>query len=180
MFWIPTMVLKRLRNIYVDGLINGVDMKEFVDDFSAQAKAQMTLSTVIMVVNASILAVPGLGSTTITKSFCSISFILNFYCIIAWMVGQHFGHRLRSLDFAVYYLQGKIIILAILASTPSLLYLTGLTFSILGFLAGVFTEGFELPLSAKIGCGLIVVVGMGLMIPLTVASVDPGLIREEE
>lgn len=43
MFWIPTMVLKRLRDIYVDGLVNGVDMKEFVDDFSAQGKAQTTL-----------------------------------------------------------------------------------------------------------------------------------------
>ena len=37
------MVLNRLRDIYVDGLVNGVDMKEFVDDFNAQAKAQTTL-----------------------------------------------------------------------------------------------------------------------------------------
>jgi hypothetical protein len=43
MFWIPTMVLERLRNIYVDGLVSGVDMKRLVDDFSAQAKAQTTL-----------------------------------------------------------------------------------------------------------------------------------------
>jgi serine acetyltransferase len=55
-----------------------------------------------------------------------------------------------------------------------------LVFSILGFLAGVFTEGFELPLSAKIGCGLIIVVGMGLIIPLAIASFGPGLIRQEE
>jgi len=180
MFWIPTMVLERLRNIYVDGLVNGVDMKGFVDDFGAQAKAQTTSACVIMAVNASILAIPGLGSTTATKALCSISFILSFYCIIGWTVAQHFGHRMRSLDFAVYYLQGKMVNLVIIASIPSLLYLMSLAFTILGFLAGVFTEGFELPFSAKIGCGLIIVVGMGLIIPLAIASVGPGLIRQDD
>ncbi|KAJ8587029.1 hypothetical protein M405DRAFT_934992 [Rhizopogon salebrosus TDB-379] len=180
MFWIPTMVRERLRNIYVDGLVSGVDMKRLVDDFSAQAKAQTTLAIIIMIVNASILAIPGLGSTIATKALCSISFILSFYCIIGCMVAQYFGHRMRSLDFATYYLQGKMTSLVIIASTPSLLYLTSLVFSILGFLAGVFTEGFELPLSAKIGCGLIIVVGMGLIIPLAIASFGPGLIRQEE
>ncbi|KAG2141984.1 hypothetical protein DEU56DRAFT_911318 [Suillus clintonianus] len=58
MLWIPIMVLRRLQKIYVDGLVNGVDMKAFIDDFSAQAKSQTTVASVIMAVNASILAIP--------------------------------------------------------------------------------------------------------------------------
>jgi hypothetical protein len=43
MFWVPIMVLKRVKNIYVDGLVNGVDVKAFTDDFNAQAKSQTTV-----------------------------------------------------------------------------------------------------------------------------------------
>ncbi|KAG1838172.1 hypothetical protein F4604DRAFT_1691909 [Suillus subluteus] len=64
----------------------------------------------------------------------------------------------------VYYLQGKM-------DCHSLI------FSILGFLAGIFTVDFGLPLSAKIGCGLALIVGGGLILPLTIASFGPGLIQ---
>ncbi|KAG1880676.1 hypothetical protein C8R48DRAFT_668090 [Suillus tomentosus] len=77
MFWIPIMVLKRLRNIYVDGLINGVDIRGFTDSFNAQAKAQTTVASVILAVDASILVIPGLGAQVATKTLCSISFVLN-------------------------------------------------------------------------------------------------------
>ncbi|KAG1720261.1 hypothetical protein EDB19DRAFT_1965059 [Suillus lakei] len=77
MLCIPIMVLKRLRNIYVDGLVNGVDMRGFTDDFSVQTKSQTTVASVIMAVNASILAIPGLGSQLATKTLCSISFLLS-------------------------------------------------------------------------------------------------------
>ncbi|KAG1888618.1 hypothetical protein F4604DRAFT_1674279 [Suillus subluteus] len=43
MFWIPLMVLRCLKQIYVDGLVNGVDIRSFTDNFSAQAKAQTTV-----------------------------------------------------------------------------------------------------------------------------------------
>ncbi|KAG2108076.1 hypothetical protein DEU56DRAFT_920528 [Suillus clintonianus] len=177
MLWIPLMMLRRLKTIYVDGLVNVVDIRSFTDNFSAQAKAQTTVASVIMAVNASILAVPGLGTQLTTKTMCSISFVLSFYCIIGCAIAQHFGHRLRSLDFAVYYLQEKMASLAIIASIPSFLYLTSLGFSILGFLAGVFTAEFGLSLSARIGCVLALVVGAGLILPLTIASFGPGLIR---
>ncbi|KAG1751526.1 uncharacterized protein EDB91DRAFT_1078293 [Suillus paluster] len=126
MLWIPLMVLRCLKKIYVDGLVNGVDIRSFTDDFSAQAKAQATVASVIMAVNASILAVPGLGTQLTTKMMCSISFVLSFYCIIGGAMAQHFSHRLRSLDFVVYYLQGKMASLAIIASIPSFLYLTSM------------------------------------------------------
>ncbi|KAG1732429.1 uncharacterized protein EDB91DRAFT_1084758 [Suillus paluster] len=70
MLWIPLMVLRHLKKIYVDGLVNGVDIRSFTDDFSAQAKAQATVASVIMAVNASILAVPGLGTQLTTKTMC--------------------------------------------------------------------------------------------------------------
>ncbi|KAG0693842.1 hypothetical protein DFH29DRAFT_881151 [Suillus ampliporus] len=158
MVCIPIMVLKRLRNIYVDGLVNGVDMREFTDDFSVQAKSQTTVASIIMAVNASILAVPSLGSQLTTKTLCSISFILSVYCIIGCTMAQHFGQRLRSLDFAAYYLQGKMLSLVILTS--------------------IFTADFGLPLSARLGCGLTFVAGAGLVIPLMIASLGPGLVRQ--
>ncbi|KAG2143254.1 hypothetical protein BD769DRAFT_1383232 [Suillus cothurnatus] len=39
----PEALLKRLESIYVDGLISGVDIRKFMDDFSAQPKAQATM-----------------------------------------------------------------------------------------------------------------------------------------
>ncbi|KIK33944.1 hypothetical protein CY34DRAFT_98790 [Suillus luteus UH-Slu-Lm8-n1] len=101
MLWLPLMMLRRLKMVYIDGLVNVVDIRSFTDDLSAQAKAQTTVASVIMAVNASILAVPGLGAQLATKTMCSISFVLSFYCIIGCAMAQHFGHRLRSLDFAV-------------------------------------------------------------------------------
>ncbi|KAG2069416.1 hypothetical protein BDR04DRAFT_1119042 [Suillus decipiens] len=47
-------------DIYVNGLISGVYIKAFMDNFSTQSKAQMTMASVIMAVNASILAIPGI------------------------------------------------------------------------------------------------------------------------
>ncbi|KAG2336432.1 hypothetical protein BDR05DRAFT_953363 [Suillus weaverae] len=92
-----------LRNFYINGLINEVDMRRFTDNFNAQSKSQTTVASIIMAVDASILAVPGLGSLLPTKTM-SISFILSAYCIIACMVAQHFSHRMRSLDFVVQLL----------------------------------------------------------------------------
>lgn len=37
------LVQDRLNQIYVDGLVNSLDIKNFVDDFSAQITAQITL-----------------------------------------------------------------------------------------------------------------------------------------
>jgi hypothetical protein len=43
MLWLPFIVLDRLRHVYVDGLVNAVDIRRFADDFTAQAKAQTTV-----------------------------------------------------------------------------------------------------------------------------------------
>jgi hypothetical protein len=43
MLWIPFVVLGRLRNFYVNGLVNEVDMRRFIDNFNAQSKSQTTV-----------------------------------------------------------------------------------------------------------------------------------------
>ncbi|KIK46554.1 hypothetical protein CY34DRAFT_104961 [Suillus luteus UH-Slu-Lm8-n1] len=44
MFCLPIMVRERLNQIYVDGTVNALDIKTFVDDFSSQNTAQITLA----------------------------------------------------------------------------------------------------------------------------------------
>jgi hypothetical protein len=41
MLWTLMMVLRQLRKIHVDGLVNGVDMNAFLDNFIAQAKSRL-------------------------------------------------------------------------------------------------------------------------------------------
>jgi Na+-driven multidrug efflux pump len=54
-----------------------------------------------MAVNASILAIPNIGSQTTTIALCSMSLILGVHCIFAGIVAQHFGQKMKSLDYAV-------------------------------------------------------------------------------
>ncbi|KAG1844910.1 hypothetical protein C8R48DRAFT_678331 [Suillus tomentosus] len=96
MFWIPIMVFKCLRNIYVDGLINRVDIRGFTDSYNAQAKAQTTVASVILAVDASILAIPGLGAQVATKTSCSISFVLNV--LPTRENARHRDHQSKILD----------------------------------------------------------------------------------
>jgi hypothetical protein len=48
MFWIPIVVLERLKDIYIDGIVNGVDVREFTDEFTAQTKSQATVVSAIL------------------------------------------------------------------------------------------------------------------------------------
>jgi len=54
-----------------------------------------------MAVNTTILAIPGLGAQVATQAFCSCSMVLSFGCILGGTMAQHFGERMRSLDFTV-------------------------------------------------------------------------------
>jgi hypothetical protein len=56
---------------------------------------------VIMAVDASILAIPNIGSQVTTRTLCSLSLILSVHCIFAGVVAQHFGQKMKSLQFAV-------------------------------------------------------------------------------
>jgi hypothetical protein len=75
-----------------------------------------------MAVDASILAIPGLGSQIATKALCSVSFTFSVYCIISCMMAQYFGYRMRSLDFAVRFA-------SILHPGPDVIVLIGILYA---------------------------------------------------
>lgn len=113
------ITIDRIRNTSVDGIVNGVDVKTFIDDFSSQAKSQITLVSAVsmsqiyfvahrfsqagvsVAMDVAILAIPGLGTTVTSRTLCSCSLLLGVGCIFAATIVQHFGERMQSIDFAV-------------------------------------------------------------------------------
>ncbi|KAG2084072.1 uncharacterized protein F5147DRAFT_659953 [Suillus discolor] len=57
------ITIDHIRNTSIDGIVNGVDIRTFIDDFSGQAKSQITLAGVSVAMDVTILAIPGLGTT---------------------------------------------------------------------------------------------------------------------
>ncbi|KAG2335414.1 hypothetical protein BDR05DRAFT_954091 [Suillus weaverae] len=57
------ITIGRIRSTSIDGILNGVEVNSFVDNFSSQAKSQITLAGVSMAIDIAILAIPGLGTT---------------------------------------------------------------------------------------------------------------------
>ncbi|KAG1844355.1 hypothetical protein F4604DRAFT_1937547 [Suillus subluteus] len=88
------LVRDRLDQIYVDSLVNSLDIKDFVDNFSSQITAQMTLqAVVIMAIDTGFLTVQGLG----TGMGC---------------LHNTFAEKLKMLRFAAYYLdQGMTVVI---------------------------------------------------------------------
>jgi hypothetical protein len=56
-----------------------------------------------MALDIAILAVPGLGTTVTSQTLCSCSLLFGVGCIFAGTMVQHFGERMRSIDFAVRF-----------------------------------------------------------------------------
>ncbi|KAG0692459.1 hypothetical protein DFH29DRAFT_882438 [Suillus ampliporus] len=101
MLCLPMLVREHLNQIYVDGLINSLNIKNFVDDFSSQNTAQITLAGVIMVVDAGFLAVQGVGTGMVAESILKGSIIFCVGCMFAGMFVQHFGEKLKMLRFVL-------------------------------------------------------------------------------
>ncbi|KIK32220.1 hypothetical protein CY34DRAFT_19199 [Suillus luteus UH-Slu-Lm8-n1] len=101
MFGVPALVLEHVEKLHVDGIVNLLDIGKFLDHFNDDNMRHSTLAGVIMAVDASILAIPDIGSQTITRALCSLSLILSVHCIFAGVVAQHFGQKMKSLEFAV-------------------------------------------------------------------------------
>ncbi|KAG2046040.1 hypothetical protein BDR06DRAFT_977774 [Suillus hirtellus] len=72
------VTIERIQTTSVDGIVNGVEVRRFVNDVTNQAKGQITLAGVSMALDVAILAIPG-------------------------NMVQHFGERMGSLDFAVRF-----------------------------------------------------------------------------
>ncbi|KAG2113383.1 hypothetical protein DEU56DRAFT_919714 [Suillus clintonianus] len=85
MLCLPVLVRERLKQIYVDGLVNYLDLKDFINDFNIQNNAQITLAGVIMVINAGFLAVQGVGTGLVAESMLKGSIIFCVGCLFAGM-----------------------------------------------------------------------------------------------
>ncbi|KAG2062824.1 hypothetical protein BDR04DRAFT_1123681, partial [Suillus decipiens] len=102
MLCLPMLVRERLDQIYVDGLVNSFDIKNFVDDFNTQNTAQITLAGVIMAIDAGFLAVQGVGTGMVAESILKGSIIFCVGCMFSGMFAQHFGEKLKVLRFALH------------------------------------------------------------------------------
>ncbi|KAG2123872.1 hypothetical protein DEU56DRAFT_917278 [Suillus clintonianus] len=85
MLCLPVLVREHLKQIYVDGLVNYLDLKDFINDFNIQNNAQITLAGVIMVINAGFLAVQGVGTGLVAESMLKGSIIFCVGCLFAGM-----------------------------------------------------------------------------------------------
>ncbi|KAG1886922.1 uncharacterized protein F5891DRAFT_1200307 [Suillus fuscotomentosus] len=170
------ITIDRIRSTSVDGILNGVEVNSFIDDFSSQAKGQITLAGVSMALDITILAIPGLGTTQTSQTMCSCSLLLGVGCIFAGTMVQHFGQRMRSMDFASYYLRHKTKMFIVITGIPTSFCVLSVAGSILGFLAGVATDfkpSAPLMIASLITLGVVV----GSLIVLVLASYGPGPAR---
>ncbi|KAG1856433.1 hypothetical protein F4604DRAFT_1931851 [Suillus subluteus] len=184
MLCLPMLVREHLNQIYVDGLINSLDIKNFVDDFSSQNTAQITLAGVIMAVDAGFLAVQGVGTGMVAESILKGSIIFCVGCMFAGMFAQHFGEKLKTLRFAAYYLdQGMAVVIGVF-SAPRFFcimrqvkfwiivpyfysqktYLS-ITWSSIGFLASAFIDA-EHSKPALLTCVCCLLIVVGILAPL--------------
>ncbi|KAG1738835.1 uncharacterized protein EDB91DRAFT_1248997 [Suillus paluster] len=97
MLCLPVLVCEHLKQIYVDGLVNYLDLKNFINDFNTQNNAQITLAGVIMAIDAGFLAVQGVGTGLVAESMLKGSIIFSVGCLFAGMFAQHFSEKLKSL-----------------------------------------------------------------------------------
>ncbi|KAG1879047.1 hypothetical protein F4604DRAFT_1923189 [Suillus subluteus] len=170
------IMIDRIKSTSVDGILNGVEVNSFIDNFSSQAKGQITLAGVSMAMDIAIRAIPGLGTTQISQTMCSCSLLLGVGCIFVGMMVQHFGERTKSMDFASYYLQNKTKMFVVITGIPTSFCVLSVVGSILGFLSGVATDfkpSAPLIIASLITLGIVV----GSLLVLVVASFSPGPAR---
>ncbi|KAG1851134.1 hypothetical protein F4604DRAFT_1686940 [Suillus subluteus] len=85
------ITIERIRSTSIDGIINGVEVQSFIDDFGNQTRNQITLAGISVALDIAILAIPGLGATPTAQTLCSCSFLLGIGCIFAGTIAHHFG-----------------------------------------------------------------------------------------
>ncbi|KAG2113384.1 hypothetical protein DEU56DRAFT_761946 [Suillus clintonianus] len=124
------ITIDRIKSTSVDGVLNGVEVNSFINDFSSQAQGQITLAGVSIAMDIAILAIPGLGATEASQVICSCALLFGVGCIFAGTM--------------LYYLQRKTKMFIVITGIPTsfcVLRITGsVTGSILGFLSGVATD----------------------------------------
>ncbi|KAG1854298.1 hypothetical protein F4604DRAFT_1686135 [Suillus subluteus] len=117
MLCLPMLVRDRLDQIYVDSLVNSLDIKDFVDNFSSQITAQMTLAVVIMAIDTGFLTVQGLGTGMVAEYILKGSIVFCVGCMFSGMFAQYFAEKLKMLRFAAYYLdQGMTVVIGVFSA----------------------------------------------------------------
>ncbi|KAG1779681.1 hypothetical protein EV702DRAFT_1195054 [Suillus placidus] len=170
------ITIGRIRSTSVDGILNRVEVNSFVDDFSSQAKSQVTLAGVSMAMDIAILAIPGLGTTETSQILCSCSLLFGVGCIFAGTIVQHFAEWMRSMDFASYYLRQKTKMFIVITGIPTSFCVLSVTGSILGFFSGVVTDfkpSAPLMIMSFVTLGVVV----ASLFVLVLASYGPGPAR---
>ncbi|KAG2352865.1 hypothetical protein BDR07DRAFT_1383805 [Suillus spraguei] len=120
------VTIESVKRTSIDGIVNGVEVKNFVDNLSSQTKNQITLAGVSMALDIAILAIPGLGVTMASQTLCSCSLLFGVGCIFAGTM--------------VYYLQKRTALLVVITSIPTSFCVLSVINSILGFFAGVVSN----------------------------------------
>ncbi|KAG2355219.1 hypothetical protein BDR07DRAFT_1493447 [Suillus spraguei] len=150
------VTIECIQTTSVDGIVNGVEVRRFVDNFSNQTKSQITLAGASMALDIVILVVPGVG-----LHFC-----------------RKYGATLLP-ENGIPRLCGSIHF-TFPQSDPDIVYpllwCTKCDRSILGFLSGAITD---LSPSAPliIACIVTLCIMASLLLVLVIASYGPGLAR---
>ncbi|KAG2125094.1 hypothetical protein DEU56DRAFT_916702 [Suillus clintonianus] len=129
-----------------------------------------------MAMDIAILAIPGLGMTETSQTLCSCSLLIGVGCIFAGTMVQHFGVRMRSIDFVSYYLRQKTKMFIVITSIPTSFCVLSVAGAILGFLSGVATDfkpSAPLMVSSLVTLGVVV----SSLLVLVLASYGPGPAR---
>ncbi|KAG1804831.1 uncharacterized protein HD556DRAFT_1303392 [Suillus plorans] len=167
------LVREHLKQIYVDSLVNYLDLKNFIDDFNTQNNAQITLAGVIMAIDTGFLAVQGVGTGLIAESILKGSIIFCVGCLFAGMFAQRFSEKLKSLQFAAYYLdQGMTVVIGVLSAPRFFCMMRqvnfwekSITWSSFGFLASAFIDA-QHSKPALITCACCLAVVITILSPL--------------
>ncbi|KAG2106901.1 hypothetical protein BD769DRAFT_1393073 [Suillus cothurnatus] len=96
MFGVPALVLEHIENIHVDGIVNSLDIRQFVDRFNDD----------------------NVKHSTLVRAFLHIE--IRKLCVAA----RHFGEKMKSLEFASQNLNDNRTRVAIIYSAPSFLRTT--------------------------------------------------------
>ncbi|KAG1893337.1 uncharacterized protein F5891DRAFT_1196569 [Suillus fuscotomentosus] len=170
------ITIERIRNTSVDGIVNGIEVRRFVDDFSSQARNQITLAGASMAMDIAIFTIPGLGASTTAQTLCSCSLLVGVGCIFAGTMVQRFGERMGSLEFAGYYLRKRRMMLVVITSIPTFFCVLSVIGAMLGFLAGIFAN-FKPSTFLVVSNFVMLSVVVCLLLVLAIASYGPGLAR---
>ncbi|KAG2359276.1 hypothetical protein BDR07DRAFT_1378777 [Suillus spraguei] len=108
MFGVPALVLEHIDNIYVDGIVNSLDISQFVDRFNEDNVKHSTLVRAYSYID--------MGKPSkLTSCIIEAGVIM---AVDASVTARHFGEKMKSLDFA--HLNDNCTRVVVIYSAPAL------------------------------------------------------------